>query len=54
MPTSVKNIQNLERLSRELKKLREVEAIELFPNCQKDVDAYIKARDCRPKKNIFF
>jgi len=49
MPTTVKDIQNLERLNRELKKIREVKSVELLPNCQKDVDVYIKITVSHPK-----
>jgi len=49
MPTTVKDIQNLERLNRELKKTREVKSVELLPNCQKDVDVYIKITVSHPK-----
>lgn len=49
MTTTVKNIQNLERLNQELKKIREVKSVELLPNCQKDVDVYIKITVSRPK-----
>jgi len=49
MPTTVKDIQNLERLNRELKKIREVKSVELLPNCQKDVDVYIKITVSPPK-----
>ena len=49
MPTTVKDIQNLERLNRELKKIREVKSVELLPNCQKDLDVYIKITVSHPK-----
>jgi len=49
MPTTVKDIQNFERLNRELKKIREVKSVELLPNCQKDVDVYIKITVSHPK-----
>ena len=49
MPTTVKDIQNLERLNRELKKIREVKSVELLPNCQKDVDIYVKIAVSHPK-----
>ena len=49
MPTTVKDIQNLEKLNRELKKIREVKSVELLPNCQKDVDVYIKITVSHPK-----
>jgi len=49
MPTTVKDIQNLERLNRELKKIREVKSVELLPNCQKDVDVYLKITVSHPK-----
>ena len=49
MTTTVKDIQNLERLNQELKKIREVKSVELLPNCQKDVDVYIKITVSRPK-----
>ena len=49
MPTTVKDIQNLERLNRELKKIREVKSVELLPNCQKDIDVYIKVTVSHPK-----
>ena len=49
MLTTVKDIQNFERLNRELKKIREVKSVELLPNCQKDVDVYIKITVSHPK-----
>ena len=49
MQITVKDIQNLERLNRELKKIREVKSVELLPNCQKDVDVYIKITVSHPK-----